>query len=131
MILTRHPFTLCAVVLALLASGCASVPSAPGGAAAETAPVAVAKTAPQTPASTTAATVSMTVAPNRPPVAVADAVEQDGLAGVELLGLADAEDECLHVQALVDLRLRGAPPPSPDELPDCLVDDGFCSNAPD
>ncbi|MDP3520443.1 MAG: MltA domain-containing protein [Hydrogenophaga sp.] len=29
------------------------------------------------------------------------------------------------------VRLRGAPPPSPDELPDCLVDDGFCSNAPD
>ena len=29
------------------------------------------------------------------------------------------------------VRLRGAPPPSPDELPDCLVDDGFCSNTPD
>lgn len=29
------------------------------------------------------------------------------------------------------VRLRGAPPPSPDELPNCLVDDGFCSNTPD
>ncbi len=63
MILTRHPFNLCAVVLALLASGCASVPSAPGGAAPETAPVAVAKTAPQTPASTTAVTAKAVPAP--------------------------------------------------------------------
>lgn len=29
------------------------------------------------------------------------------------------------------VRLRGAPPPSPDELPECLVDDGFCGNTPD
>ncbi len=29
------------------------------------------------------------------------------------------------------VRVRGAPPPSPDELPDCLVDDGFCGNTPD
>lgn len=28
------------------------------------------------------------------------------------------------------VRVRGAPPPSPDELPDCLVDDGFCGNTP-
>jgi membrane-bound lytic murein transglycosylase D len=56
MILTRHPFALCAALLALLASGCASVPSAPAGAAPETAAVPVAKTATQPPASTAAAT---------------------------------------------------------------------------
>lgn len=29
------------------------------------------------------------------------------------------------------VRLRGTPPPAPSELPDCLVDDGFCGNTPD
>ena len=38
----------------------------------------------------------------------------------------------LQVSAVdTSVRLRGAPPLKPDELPDCLVDDGFCSNSPD
>ena len=38
----------------------------------------------------------------------------------------------LQVSAVdTSVRLRGAPPPSPDELPECLVDDGFCGNTRD
>lgn len=38
----------------------------------------------------------------------------------------------LQVSAVdTSVRLRGAPPLKPDELPECLVDDGFCGNSPD